>query len=362
MPVRARSRLTRLVAVEVGDERPVRDHRRKPGHVVARRDVGHEVLHERPDTAHDTADDGSDGRPAGQERQPGGADRDEVGVEVDEVVPACGVRQVRAAVGGRDEDDVVDGGRPVGLRQKGFDEGSSHQTAAAVGDDVDRHVGARVLASQLGEEVDSILSRVDAQGPVVVADDGVVGGEHRLQEALGARHQAHRGKRPDRRRERAVDEQQHPHRAVRGQAQGGTGAERLPGPGCGAGGVDEARADGLLELADDTTHDERRHEAKHDRLHRTVHEVTEQPTVVGLLGGQGTSVASCPHVRRRRPPRLDVDLEGQRSGLEGPRATGRAQRQVPRVDTVPLEQDDGVVGRRHVDVEAHGAATVRRTG
>ena len=256
------------------------------------------------DAAHDTTDDRRDRRPAGHEREPGSTHGDEVGVEVDEIVPAGRIGEVGAAVGRRHEDDVVDRGGPVRLRQNGFHERSGDQTAAAVGDDVDRQVGAGVLAPQLGEQVVGVLPGVDAQRPVVVADDGVVGGEHRREEALGTRHEAHRRERTDRRREGAVDEQQHSHRTVCGQRRG-----CRPAPsGChdaadGPGDVDESRTHGLLELAHDVPDDEGDGEAQHDRLHRTVNEVAEQSTVVGLLGAQAARPAT-------RPGRGDVGRRG----------------------------------------------------
>ena len=113
VPVRPGTRLALLGLVDLLDERPARDHRLEPGDDVALGGVRDEVLHERPDPLHHPTHDGGDWSGARQHRESARADRRQVGVEVDEVAPPLRVGKMRACVGGRDEDDVVDRGRPA---------------------------------------------------------------------------------------------------------------------------------------------------------------------------------------------------------------------------------------------------------
>ena len=109
VPVRPRSRLAGLVAIERRHERSPGGHRGQAWHAVVARGIRHEVLHEGADAAHDPADDRRERSAAGHERQAGSGHHDEVRVEVHEIVPAIGVGEVGAAVGGGHEDDRVDG-------------------------------------------------------------------------------------------------------------------------------------------------------------------------------------------------------------------------------------------------------------
>ena len=362
VPARARTGLAGLLPVELRHEGSAGDHRGEAGHVVALRRVGHEVLHERPDPPHDASDHGGNRRPARDDREAGGTHGDEVGVEVDQVVPTSRVGQVGATVGRCNEDDLVDDCGPVRLRQHGFRKGPGHEAAPAVGDDVDRQVGAGVVTPQLEQQVLGILSGIDAEGPVVVADDGVIGRQHRREEPLGARHESHRSEGAHGRGEGAVHEQEQAHRSAHRQRQGGADSQGLPGRRRRSGDVDESRSHRLLEPAHDPTDDERHGEAEHDRLHRAVHQRAEQPTVVGLLGGQSLRPTARSRRRCARSLRLDGDLEGQGAGLERPCPPGGAHGQVPRVDPVALEQHHRVVAGRDVDVDTDRAAAVGRPG
>ena len=206
VPARPRPRLTRLVLVEGGDERPVRGHRSEPWHAVVPAGIRHEVLHERPDAAHDATDHRGEGCRAGHERQPGRRRQHEVRVEVDEVVPPLRVCEVRAAVGRRDEDDRVDRHGHARAREHALDERPRDEPAAAVRDDVDDDL-TRVGPQEV-EQVARVALGVDAQGAVVEPDDGVVRVHERVDEALGTRGDGERAEGADRRGERAVHEEQ----------------------------------------------------------------------------------------------------------------------------------------------------------
>ena len=201
VPVRAGPRLVGLFLLELLDEGTTGHHRRQAGDLVARRDVGDEVLHEGPDALDHPGHDRPHGRRSGH-RQHLRRDGGEVGVEVDHVRPALGVGEVGAAMGRGDEDDVVDARRPVARRQHLLDERARGQSTAAVRDDVEDELGLGPVGLQPLQQVLGVLLGVDAEGLVVEADDGVVRRERGAQEsrAVLPHARAHRSRRRSRRR------------------------------------------------------------------------------------------------------------------------------------------------------------------
>ena len=171
-----RARLTPLVRVEVGDERAVRDHRGDTGHAVRVGREGGEPAHQDTDTAHRSDDDRRDGSTAGERRDRARVGGDEVGVEVGEVRPAGLVGELGPGVGGPDEDGPVDLSAPGQPGQHRLDEAAGGEAATAVTDDVQRHLASAEGREQVGQ-VAGVLERVDAERPVVEADDRVVVGE-----------------------------------------------------------------------------------------------------------------------------------------------------------------------------------------
>ena len=287
--------------------------------------------------------------------------RAEVRVEVEQVAPPLGVGQVRAPVRGGDEHDLVDDSLPARLGQNLFDEGPRRQSTAAVGDDVDGDSGGGRVLRQPLEQVGRVLSGVEAEGLVVVADHGVVG-VHGIGEKDLARHREREGaEAADGRAERAVHEEQDAGRPVGRQVQLVEGLEGLPLAQLLALEVHEARADLLLQLVDDLAEHRGRHEPEDDGLHRALDEVAEQPSVAAARAGI--------HARRRLARsrgagRPHVDLEGRRARFQatGAGAVHRVGGQVPGVHAVAFEQHDRVLARRDVDLEGDRAATTGARG
>ena len=165
-----------------------------------------------------------------------------------------------------------------------------------------------VVCLQAGQQVLGVLSRVEAEGLVVEPDDRVVRRDRGAQEALPVLVDAERAEPSDRGGERAVDEQQQPHRPVGRQVELVERLQRSPLLHVGVGQVEEAGTDVLLHLLDGLLEDCRGDEAEHQGLRRALYEVAEDALgapVPGVLRGLAAAGG----------PRLHGDLEPRGPGL-----------------------------------------------
>ena len=125
----------------------------------------------------DPADDGRDRAPPGTRRSPGGVGRHEVGVEVGQIGPAASSAKWVPALVAATKTARSTLPRQRETRQHGLDEATRGEPTAAVADHVEGHLSAPGMGRRSTASISvAFCERVDAQRPVVEADDGVVGG------------------------------------------------------------------------------------------------------------------------------------------------------------------------------------------